>query len=43
VLCAVQIKSSRPDVYTTIGTTGGGVVDDEEAVVLDLPATPRQM
>jgi amino acid transporter len=42
-LWAVGLRSSRPDVYAAIGTTGGSLDDDEEAVVLDLPATPRQM
>ena len=42
VLWALQIKNSRPDVYASIGTTGGGLDDDEdEAVMLDLPRTPR--
>jgi len=42
VLWALKLKSSRPDVYASIGTTGGGLDDDEdEAVMLDLPRTPR--
>jgi amino acid transporter len=41
VLWALKLKKSRPDVYTAIGTTGGGLDDDDEAVLLDLPSTPR--
>jgi amino acid transporter len=42
VLWALKLKSSRPDVYASIGTTGGGLDDDEEeAVLLDLPSAPR--
>jgi amino acid transporter len=40
-LWALKLKSSRPDVYASIGTTGGGLDDDDEAVMLDLPRTPR--
>ena len=42
VLWALRLKSARPDVYAAIGTTGGGLDDDEdEAVLLDLPSTAR--
>jgi hypothetical protein len=41
VLWALKLKKSRPDVYAAIGTTGGGLDDDDEAVLLDLPSTPR--
>jgi amino acid transporter len=37
---AMRLKTLRPDVHAAIGTTGGALDDDEEAVVLDLPAVP---
>ena len=39
-LWAVRLRSLRPEVYGAIGTTGGALDDDDQAVVLDLP-TPR--
>jgi len=35
---ATRLKSTRPDVYAAIGTTGGSM-DDDESVVLNLPPT----
>jgi amino acid transporter len=40
-ICATQLKALRPDIYATIGTTGGTLDDDEEIIVLDLPTVPR--
>ncbi len=40
-ICATQLKALRPDIYATIGTTGGTLDDEEDAIVLDLPALPR--
>jgi amino acid transporter len=40
-ICATQLKALRPDIYATIGTTGGVVDADDEGIVLDLPAVPR--
>jgi hypothetical protein len=40
-LWAVRLRTLRPEVYASIGTTGGALDDDDdEAIVLDLP-TPR--
>jgi amino acid transporter len=39
-ICATQLKALRPDIYAAIGTTGG-TLDDDEDIVLDLPAVPR--
>jgi amino acid transporter len=39
-ICATQLKALRPDIYAAIGTTGGAL-DDDEDIVLDLPAVPR--
>ena len=36
----MRLRSSRPDVYAAIGTTGGSM-DDEESVVLNLPVAPK--
>jgi hypothetical protein len=37
---ATRLKSTRPDVYAAIGTTGGSM-DDDESVVLNLPPDRR--
>lgn len=39
-LWATRLRSSHPDVYAAIGTTGG-TMEDEESVVLNLPNTPK--
>jgi len=40
-ICATQLKALRPDIYATIGTTGGTLEDEEDGIVLELPALPR--
>jgi len=41
-LWALRLKSTRPDVYAAIGTTGGSM-DDDESVVLDLPGPKHEL
>ena len=40
---AVRLRSTRPDAYAAIGTTGGTVDDDDESVVLDIPGPKHEL
>jgi amino acid transporter len=40
---AVRLRSTRPDAYAAIGTTGGTVDDDDESVMLDLPGPEHEL
>jgi amino acid transporter len=40
---AVRLRSTRPDAYAAIGTTGGTVDDEDESVVLDLPGPKHEL
>ena len=40
---ATQLKALRPDIYATIGTTGGTLDDEEDGIVLDLPGPKHEL